>query len=157
MRNRIRVLLIGLCLVVPVIMLSCSLDDDTGPTNPGGGTGNNPPPGGGESSFYITVYANPPVLEATGADVARITAIVRNESTGRSVPNGTVVTLQTTLGTLDTTGAGDGALTLNLVAFNGRVEAFLVSGVVTGTAVVTALVGRSSGFVEVPFVAPPQP
>jgi hypothetical protein len=156
MRNRIRVLLIGLCLVVPVIMLGCSLDDNTGPTGPGGGTGNNPP-GGGQASFNITVTANPPVLEATGLDIAQITVRVRDAATGRWVPNGTVVTLYTTMGRLNATGLGEGALTLGMVALNGRVDVFLISGINTGTAVVTASVGNSTGYVNVPFVAPPEP
>jgi hypothetical protein len=147
------VLLIGLCLVVPVIMLSCSLDDETGPTDPGGGTGNNPP-AGGSSSFFITVYANPSWLEATGIDVAKITVIVRDDATGRQVPNGTVVNVNTTLGLLDPTGLEDGSYNLGLVTFNGRAECFLTSGTVSGTAVVTATVGRSSGSVDVPFVEP---
>lgn len=155
MRKRIRVLLIGLCLVVPVIMLGCSLDDNTGPTDPGGGTGNNPP-GGGQSSFNITVTANPPVLDATGTDISRITAHIHDADTNRRVPNGTVVTLSTTMGLLNTDGSFEGSLNIGLVALDGRVDAFLVSGLIAGTAVVTASVGSSTGHVNVPFVAPPE-
>ncbi len=155
MHIRIRVLLIGLCLVVPFIMLGCSsLDNDTGPTDPGGGTGNNPP-GGGNASFNITVYADPSVLEANGVDISRITVRIRDAATNRWVPNGTVVTLRTTMGQLNSGGVGDGALTLGLVALNGQVEAYLISGLSTGTAVVSASVGNSIGHVDVSFVAPP--
>ncbi len=157
MQNWIRVLLIGLCLVVPVILLGCSsLDNDTGPTDPGGGTGNNPP-GGGQASFNISVTANPPVLEADGLDVSLITAHITDAATNRRVPNGTVVTVHTTLGLLSTGDLGDGELTISLLALNGRVDAYLFSGTRAGTAVVTAKVGNSTGHVNVPFVAPPVP
>lgn len=154
MRNWNRVMLIGLCLVVPVIMLGCgSLDDDTGPTDPGGGTGNNPP-GGGGANFDITVTANPPVLEANGIDISKITARVRYADTGQRVPNGTAVILHTTMGRLDATGSGEGFLTVGLVALNGQAEAFLTSGTISGTAVVSASVGNSRGSVSVPFITP---
>jgi len=136
-------------------MLGCSLDDNTGPTDPGGGTGNNPP-GGGQASFSITVTANPPVLEANGVDISTITVLVRDATTNRRVPNGTVVTLHTTLGLLNTDGLGDGGFTVSLVAMNGQAFAYLISGLSTGTAVVTATVGSSTGHVNVSFVAPPE-
>jgi hypothetical protein len=157
MRNWTRVLLIGLCLVVPVILLGCfgSLENDTGPSDPGGGTGNNPP-GGGTASFNITVTATPPVLYITGADISTIRVRVTDAATNRRVPNGTVITLHTTLGLLNTGGLGEGGLTVSLNAMNGQAFAYLVSGVSIGTAVVTASVGNSTGQVSVPFVVLPE-
>lgn len=151
MRNRIRVLLIGLCLVVPVIMLSCSLDDNSGPTDPNGGTGNNPP-ADGTATFNITVTADPPILEATGADISEITARIRRADNNRMITNGALVTLRTTLGRLNTDGSTSGSQSLLLVALDGKVEAFLVSDTVAGTARVSASVGDSSGSVDVSFI-----
>ena len=156
MQNWIRVLLIGLCLVVPVILLGCgSLDNDTGPTDPGGGTGNNPP-GGGAASFNITVTANPPTLVANGLDLSLITVHVRDADTGRSVPNGTAVTLHTTLGALNTDGSITGDPIISVSVMNGMAIGYLASGLRSGTAVVTATVGRSSGQVSVPIYDPPE-
>ena len=134
MRNWTRVLLIGLCLAVPVILLGCfgSVENDTGPSDPGGGTGNNPP-GGTAASFNITVSANPPTLEANGLDVSTITVHARDAATNRWVPNGTVITLHTTLGLLNTGGVGEGGLTVSLSAMNGRAFAYLVAGTRSGS------------------------
>lgn len=153
MRNRIRVLLIGLCLVVPVIMLSCSLDDNSGPTDPNGGTGNNPP-ADGSATFNITVTADPPVLEATGADLSEITARIRRADNNQTITNGALVTLRTTQGRLNTDGSSTGSQSLLLVALDGKVEAYLVSATTSGTARVTATVGDSNGSVDVPFISP---
>jgi hypothetical protein len=157
MRNWTRVLLIGLCLVVPVILLGCfgSLENDTGPSDPGGGTGNNPP-GGGTASFNITVTAIPPTLVANGLDISLITVHVRNADTGRSVPNGTAVTMYTTLGALNTDGSITGDPRISVSVMNGMATAYLASGLRSGTAVVTATVGRSSGQVSVPIYDPPE-
>ena len=153
MRNWTRVLLIGLCLVVPVIMLSCSHDDDEGPTDPGG-TGNNPPDGGGSATFNVSIVADPPTLEATGADIAEITATIRRADNNQQITNGALVTLRTTRGRLNTDGSTTGAQALQLVALDGKVEAFLVSDAVATTARVTASVGDSAGSVDVPFIDP---
>jgi len=151
MRNRIRVLLIGLCLVVPVIMLSCSLDDNSGPTDPGG-TGNNPPDGGTATTFNITVVSDPTSLEATGADMAEISVTIRRADNGQPITNGAIVALRTTRGRLNTDGTTGGAMAVSLVALDGEVAAFLVSDAVAGTARVTASVGDSQGSVDVPFI-----
>lgn len=151
MRKRIRVLLIGLCFVVPVIMLSCSLDDNSGPTDPDGGTGNNPPDGG-ITTFNITVSADPPTLDATGADLSEISARVSRADNNQQITNGALVTLRTTRGRLNTDGSTTGSQSLLLVALDGEVEAYLVSDTVAGTATVSASVGDSSGSVNVSFI-----
>ena len=135
MRNWTRVLLIGLCLVVPVIMLSCSLDDNEGPTDPGG-TGNNPPDGGAGATFNISVVADPPTLEANGSDLSEITATIRRADNNQPLTNGALVTLRTTRGRLNTDGTTAGAQALQLVALDGKVEAYLVSDAVAATVMV---------------------
>lgn len=85
--------------------------------------------------------AVPPVLPADGSSTSTITVEVTDEQ-GNPVPDGTVVTFSTTLGSIGTT-----ATTTAGVA-----QTTLTAGLEVGTAIVVASVGGFSAQVQVQFI-----
>jgi hypothetical protein len=94
--------------------------------------------------FTITLAAIPPTIRGDGVATTTISATVRDQF-ANCVADGTVVTLETSLGTL-----GPTSPTLNCAA-----ESTLTSAVIIADAVVTGTVGAFSNTLIVPFTAGP--
>jgi uncharacterized repeat protein (TIGR01451 family) len=93
----------------------------------------------------INLSAAPPAIAADGTTFTTITADVRDAG-GNPVPDGTLVTFSTNLGTLSATSA---------TTVGGIVQVQLVSSTTAGTATVSAIAGAAFNNVNVSFVPGP--
>lgn len=104
------------------------------------------------TTFNITVTANPPNITAGSGGSSTVTVQVRETDNGQSPPDGSPVTLTTTLGSFNSATSGLSTVTLSLV--NGRAQAALFSGTDVGTAAVTATYGGFTGAANVHINSP---
>ncbi|MGZ5431362.1 MAG: PKD domain-containing protein [Thermoanaerobaculia bacterium] len=111
--------------------------------------GPNPP-----SGLTVTLGANPTSIEAGSATPSTITVTAKNPD-GSSAPNGSEVTLTTSLGSF--TQSAEPQRTIRQLLNNGTVQIPLYAGTETGTASLIAQVGSSVGRGSVTIAEPPVP
>jgi hypothetical protein len=117
-------------------VLGCTSDS---PTEPSGGGVVSPKPPDPVSTLTVTVTADPGTI-TPGGQGSTVTIDVRRTDNGQPPPDGTPVTLTTTLGGFGTVG-GPQQVQVQLV--NGRAQAVLFAGAEAGTATVRAQVSAS--------------
>ena len=100
-----------------------------------------------QTTYTVSVTANPQNITAGSTGSSTVTVEVRQSDTGQPPPDGSQVTLNTTLGSFNSATSGQQTVTLGLV--NGRAQAALFSGTDVGTAAVTAAFGGSTGAANV--------
>jgi len=127
-------------------VLASALGCTSSPTEPSSPPVTSKPPVP-QTTYSITVTANPPNITAGSGGSSAITVEVRQNDTGQPPPDGSQVTLNTTLGSFNSASSGQQTVTLGLV--NGRAQAALFSGTDVGTATVTASFGGSTGAANV--------
>ncbi len=134
-----------------IAVAGCSTDSPTAPVQQPG-----PPPGTGASADWnITVKSSPKELTRGATDPATISVTVRRADNNQPPPQGTTVVLSTSLGEFNFVGST--LTSIALATANGRADAFLFAGAITGTALVTARLENSAGQMGVPIVAPIDP
>jgi len=140
-------------LVLAVSALVAALGCTSSPSEPkgGGGTPVTPKPPVPQTTYNITVTANPPNITSGPTSSSTVTVDVRRTDTGAAPPDGTTVTLTTTLGGFNQVG---GSKTVDLQLVNGRAQATLFGGEEVGTATVRATYSGSSGAANVSIGAP---
>jgi len=123
--------------------------------NPGGWAGGHAGVNCSAEDPIVHLQAEPETLPADGVSFSTITAYVTDE-TDTPVPDGTMVTFTTPLGTFMGGGTEIEATTLG-----SQVVVVLTAGDEPGVAIVTAAVGVDSGQIEVEFIKveedPPEP
>jgi len=137
MNNKALVVRISLALALAVLV-GCSKS----PTEPKQ-TPTNPVPPVPVTTFSVSVTASPGALTVGGATSSTITVTVVRSDTGTPPPDGTSVTLTTTLGEFGNVGSGLKTVTLQLVG--GRAQAVLFPGAQAGTATLQAKVQIAGG------------
>lgn len=125
-------------------LAGCNSDSPTEPRPPGP---TNPVPPAPVVSFVVTVTASPTQIAAGTNTSSNVVVRVRRTDNGQPPPDGTEVTLTTTLGEFGVTGSGQQQVTLQLV--NGEARAVLFPGTAAGTATVRAQFGSVSGAANV--------
>jgi len=134
------------CLVLGLAIVLAGCQSNS-PTEPGGSsTPATPKPPSPSVTYQITVTASPSQLSAGGTDPASITVDVVRNDTGAVPPDGTDVTLSTSLGAFGNA-SGSKQTTVQLVG--GRAQAALYPASEAGTATVRAVLGSSSGAANV--------
>ncbi len=104
------------------------------------------------TTFSVTVTANPPNITAGTGGSSTVTVQVRETDNGQPPPDGSQVTLTTSLGSFNSATSGVTSVTLSLV--NGRAQAALFSGTDVGTAAVTATYAGFTGAANVHVNSP---
>jgi hypothetical protein len=105
-----------------------------------------------QTTYTVSVTANPPNITGGGISSSTVTVEVHRSDTGVAPPDGSQVTLTTSLGSFNST-SGPQTVTLSLV--NGRAQAALFAGTEVGTAAVTATFsGGGTGAANVSIGAP---
>jgi hypothetical protein len=127
-------------------VLAAALGCTSSPTEPSTPPATPKPPAP-VTTYTVSVTANPPSITAGSVGSSTITVEVRQTDNGQPPPDGSQVTITTTLGTFNSANSGVTSLTLGLV--NGRAQANLFSGADVGTAAVTATFGGATGAVNV--------
>jgi hypothetical protein len=138
-------------LLLAACALAAALGCTSSPSEPkgGGGTPVTPKPPVPQTTYNITV--NPPNITSGVTNSSTITVDVRRSDTGAAPPDGTSVTLTTTLGSFNQVG---GSKTVDLQLVNGRAQAALFGGTEVGTATVRATFSGSTGAANVNIGAP---
>ena len=124
--------------------IGCQSDSPTEPS--GGGPVVTPKPPDPVTTYNVQVTANPGEIIANGEASSTITVRVRRTDNGQPPPDGTQVSLTTTLGRFGSI-SGPSQTTLQLV--NGEAQAVLFATDSVGTASVQASVNGSAGSTSV--------
>jgi len=125
------------------LALGCQSDS---PTEPGIPPATSKPPVP-VTTFNITVTASPSDLSAGEAtSSSTVTVQVRRSDNGATPPDGTQVTLNTSLGSFN---SPEGPRSIQVQLVGGRAQAVLFAGTEAGTATVQALFSGSSGVANV--------
>ncbi|HEY3571239.1 MAG TPA: IPT/TIG domain-containing protein [Thermoanaerobaculia bacterium] len=132
-------------------VLASALGCTSSPTEPSSPPVTSKPPVP-QTTYSITVTANPPNITAGSGGSSAVTVEVRQNGTGQPPPDGSQVTLTTSLGSFNSATSGQQSVTLALV--NGRASAALFSGTEVGTAAVTATFGGATGAANVHINSP---
>ncbi|HEV7670324.1 MAG TPA: IPT/TIG domain-containing protein [Thermoanaerobaculia bacterium] len=134
--------------VAGLILAACNSSNPVAPA---------PPPPTGSSTFTVTLAASPSSLATGSTTPATITVSVRRTDNGQPPPNGTNVSVNTSLGSLGTDSSGNPVTITTLALAGGSAQVNLFAGTATGTAQVLAQVEQSIGQVAVPIqtVNPP--
>lgn len=134
-------------LALLLVGFGCSVDTPTAPDQVPA-----PPPSIGGNNWNISVSVDPDVLEVeVGGDTegsgvlepAIVSIRIQSRADGTSPPNGTTMTVSTTLGELGTVGSG--ANSVGVLINNGRAQVFLFPGNIAAGGTVTARLQGSSG------------
>ncbi len=128
-------------LLLAASVLAAALGCTSSPTEPSSPPVTPKPPVP-QTTFAVTVTANPPNIVAGSSGSSTITVEVHQTDNGQVPPDGSQVTLTTTLGTFNSL---NGTSTVVIGLVNGRAQAALFSGTDVGTAAVTATFSSSSG------------
>ncbi len=104
------------------------------------------------TTFTVSVTANPPNITVGSGGSSTITVEVRETDNGQPPPDGSQVTLTTSLGSFNSATSGQQTLVLALV--NGRAQAALFSSTDVGTAAVTATYAGFTGGANVHVNSP---
>lgn len=121
--------------------LAAALGCTSSPTEPKS-TPVTPKPPVPVTTYSVTVSANPENLTAGSTTSSTVTVNVRQSDNGQPPPDGSQVTISTSLGSFNAANSGQQSVTIGLV--NGRAQAALFSGTDVGTAVVTATYGTGA-------------
>jgi hypothetical protein len=138
-------------LLLAASVLAAALGCTSSPTEPGS-TPVTPKPPVPVTTYTVVVTANPPAITSGGTGSSTVTVVVHRADNGQPVPDGTQVTLATTLGSFNSSGSNTQSVQLQLV--NGRASAVLFAGSDVGTAAVTASFGGATGAANVQIGAP---
>lgn len=116
-----------------------------------------PPPPTGSSAFTVSLAANPASLATGSTTPSTISVSVRRTDNGQPPPDGTSVSINTSLGSLGTDTSGNPVTLTTVRLAGGSASVNLFAGTATGTAQVLAQVEQSTGQVAVPIqtVNPP--
>jgi hypothetical protein len=106
-------------------------------------TPSNPVPPVPQVTYDVSVTASPGSLMVGGATASTVTVSVRRNDTGSPPPDGSTISLTSTLGEFGSVGSGLRTVTLQLVG--GRAQAVLFPGAQAGTAAVQAALLDASG------------
>jgi hypothetical protein len=123
-------------LLLAASVLVAALGCTSSPTEPSGNTPATPKPPVPTTTYTVSVTANPPSITGGTTTSSTITVDVHRSDNGAAPPDGSQVTLTTTLGSFNSSTSGAQTVTLALV--NGRAQAALFAGTEVGTAAVTA-------------------
>jgi hypothetical protein len=118
--------------------LGCSVDSPTAPDQVPA-----PPPTVGGNNWSISVTVTPDELVAGSDAPATIEVDVASREDGSNPPNGTTMTVSTSLGELGASGSG--AQSLAVTTFRGKASALLFAGQVATTGTVSARLEGSVG------------
>jgi hypothetical protein len=138
-------------LLLAASVVAAALGCTSSPTEPGS-TPVTPKPPVPVTTYSVEVTANPPSIVSGGTGSSTVTVQVHRADNGQPVPDGTQVTLTTTLGNFNSATGGPQTVPLQLV--NGRASAVLFAGSDVGTAAVSASFGGSTGAANVQ-IGPP--
>lgn len=131
-------------LLLAAFCFGCQSDSPTEPS--GGGPVVTPKPPDPVTTYTVTVTANPGEIVADGEASSTVNVRVRRTDNGQPPPDGSQVTLTTTLGSFGSAG-GPSSVTLQLV--NGQAQAVLFGGGAVGTASIQATFNGTSGSTSV--------
>jgi len=104
------------------------------------------------TTYSVTVTANPANITAGSTTPSTVTVEVRQNDNGQPPPDGSPVTITTSLGSFNSANSGQTSITLSLV--NGRAQAALFGGTEVGTAAVTATFSGATGAANVHINSP---
>jgi hypothetical protein len=138
-------------LLLAAVAVASALGCTSSPTEPSS-TPVTPKPPVPVTTYTVTVTANPPSITAGGTGSSTVTVEVHRADNGQPVPDGTQVTLTTTLGNFNSSSGGPQSVPLQLV--NGRASAVLFAGSDVGTAAVSASFGGATGAANVMIGSP---
>ncbi len=138
-------------LLLAATVFAAALGCTSSPTEPGS-TPVTPKPPVPVTTYSVVVTANPPAITSGGTGSSTVTVQVHRADNGQPVPDGTQVTLVTTLGNFNSATGGPQTVMLQLV--NGRASAVLFAGSDVGTAAVTASYGGATGAANVLIGSP---
>jgi hypothetical protein len=131
-----RALLASLAVVLILGVLGCSVDSPTAPDQVAAD-----PPNAGADSWKISLRINPEQIPS-GSDVpATVKVDVESRTDGSNPPNGTTLTLSTSLG--DFEGQDSGVRSVGVSLYKGQASALLFAGDVAASGTVTARLGGS--------------
>jgi hypothetical protein len=105
-----------------------------------------------QATYSVSVTANPSNITAGSTTPSTVTVEVRQTDTGQPPPDGSQVTVTTTLGSFNSAASSQQTVTLGLV--NGRAQASLFGTTDVGTAAVTASFSGASGATNVHINSP---
>ena len=134
--------------VAGLILAACNSSNPVAP---------DPPPPTGSSAFTVSLSANPASLATGSTTPSTISVSVRRTDNGQPPPDGTSVSINTSLGSLGTDNSGNPVTLTTVRLTGGSATVNLFAGTATGTAQVLAQVEQSTGQVAVPIqtVNPP--
>lgn len=134
--------------VAGLILAACNSSNPVAPA---------PPPPTGASTFTVSLAASPTSLATGSTTPSTISVSVRRTDNGQAPPDGTSVSINTSLGSLGTDGSGNPVTITTVRLAGGAAQVNLFAGTATGTAQVLAQVEQSTGQVAVPIqtVNPP--
>jgi hypothetical protein len=138
-------------LLLAATVIAAALGCTSSPTEPGS-TPVTPKPPVPVTTYSVVVTANPPTITSGGTGSSTVTVAVHRADNGQPVPDGTQVTLVTTLGNFNSATGGPQSVMLQLV--NGRASAVLFAGSDVGTAAVSASYGGATGAANVLIGSP---
>ena len=139
-------------LLLAASVLAAALGCTSSPSEPkGGGTPVTPKPPVPQTTYNVSVTANPPNITSGPTGSSTVTVNVTRTDNGAPPPDGTTVTLTTTLGGFNQVG---GSKTVDLQLVNGRAQAVLFGGSDVGSATVRASIAGSTGAANVNIGAP---
>jgi PKD repeat protein len=130
------------------LFAACNKENPVLPTDP------NNSPGNGGSAYVITIESDRPRVE-TGTSAAPATLTVKAQtSDGTKPPDGTSVTINTSLGNFGTSGLGEAIKVVTRTLTNGSVSLQFYGGTEAGTANILASVGSSVGNANITIAEP---
>jgi len=144
-----RIAILACLSVILVGTLACSVDTPTAPDQVPG-----PTPDPGPNAWNITVSVEPSELEAASAVPATVSIDVRSRDDGSRPPNGTTVSVSTSLGEFDESGSETTARGLALR--NGKGSVLLFAGDVQAAGKITARLEGSEGRRSFEVIGEPQ-
>lgn len=134
------------CLVALLFVAACK---DGNPVAPPTGT-----QGPGPDSYTVTVTASRSQVEAKSTGAVTLT-VVALRSDGSNAPDGTQVTLNTSLGSFGSDATGKPVQLTTAILSGGRATAQFFAGDTTGIANILASIGTNVGQLNLPIVAAP--
>jgi hypothetical protein len=133
---RTKALLTSLAVVLILGVLGCSVDSPTAPEQVA-----SDPPNAGADSWKISLRVSPDQIQS-GSDVpATVKVDVESRTDGSNPPNGTTLTLSTSLGDFEAPGSDIKSVGVSL--YKGEASALLFAGDIAAGGTVTARLGGS--------------
>jgi large repetitive protein len=126
--------------VASLVLAACNSSNPVAPA---------PPPPTGSSAFTVTLSASPSSLATGSTTPATITVSVRRTDNGQPPPDGTSVSINTSLGSLGTDNSGSPVTITTVTLAGGTAQVNLFAGTATGTAQVNLFAGTATGTAQV--------